>query len=160
MLGNDSVAEYLFQLQKGEFYSAIIFWFSFIIIMSFLIFNILIAIIVEAFVQVKVCQWSTLQQSHLFFIFPVHLLLFFPLISQEEFAGVPSAITEVNHILKSYFKQIFSSTPSNKTLLSQLKTLGALNKEVVISEAIFSKKRGNQILNNITDSHLHFSASS
>ncbi|CAI5467894.1 unnamed protein product, partial [Closterium sp. Yama58-4] len=51
---NDNSVQYFFQHMQGwQYVAAIIFWFSFVIIFFFVLFNFLIAIIVDAFMDVK-----------------------------------------------------------------------------------------------------------
>eukprot|EP00271_Cylindrocystis_brebissonii_P012760 TRINITY_DN31_c0_g1_i5.p1 TRINITY_DN31_c0_g1~~TRINITY_DN31_c0_g1_i5.p1 ORF type:complete len:1582 (+),score=269.36 TRINITY_DN31_c0_g1_i5:725-5470(+) len=51
--GDDSVNMYLVELEGAELLAGVLFWWSYIIIMVFVVLNLLIAIIVEAFVGVR-----------------------------------------------------------------------------------------------------------
>ena len=54
LLGNDRVNDALVQLHGWQLVAGVLFWWSFILIMLFVIFNLLIAIIVEGFIKVRV----------------------------------------------------------------------------------------------------------
>ena len=55
LINENSVFYAIMSLTGWSHVSAIIFWFLYIILMVFILFNFLIAIIVDAFMDVKVC---------------------------------------------------------------------------------------------------------
>ena len=54
LLGNDSVKDSLIQLTGWQLVAGILYWYSYVIIMFFIVLNLLIAIIVEGFLVVRV----------------------------------------------------------------------------------------------------------
>lgn len=54
MLGNDRVNDELIQLEGWQLVTSVIYWWSFIIVMVFIVFNLLIAILVEGFLNARV----------------------------------------------------------------------------------------------------------
>lgn len=54
LINDNSIFYSLMYLKGWNYVSAIIFWFLFILLMVFILFNFLIAIIVDAFMDVKV----------------------------------------------------------------------------------------------------------
>ena len=52
--GQDSFSDYLFQLEGWELAAGVIFWWTFVTIVVYVVMNLLIAIVVDAYTSVKV----------------------------------------------------------------------------------------------------------
>lgn len=59
IMGQDSAADFLFQLRGWELVAGVIFWWTFISIVVFVVMNVLIAIIVDSYAAIKVNISST-----------------------------------------------------------------------------------------------------
>lgn len=96
LLGDDTVNAYLMELKGWELAAGVLFWWAFIILMVFIILNLLIGIIVDAFVKVR-----------------------------DAAEDAPSMPAEVLFILKSLSTRLFTPVPTDRQLLQQLRALGA-----------------------------------
>lgn len=64
ILGQDSASDFLFQLEGWELAAGVIFWWSFVTIVVYVVMNLLIAIVVDAYASVKVKSSSIVPLSH------------------------------------------------------------------------------------------------